>query len=287
MTKKCYNKLCITNQYYLYGLKYQKGKLSKMNTILPSYFVFSRANSIYQEPTRHVIPDQLGFIISISLFVLFFVTSSMLKKKKHTHWILIPTAFLIAFVVFGCWIYPVSKDKYASQKQEYSSQGFKIANTNLVALPDKYSYHKCVKPIFVIKNKKVDQAAKVKRDQYAIYVNTNRSDINMVKGNTNKILLDDDKLLPGVSYLGMMKQGKFKPANTKTSTIFVAYQKYIVKNHLENYFKKQMSFVKSNEYLTNNYEPSLVLIGDHNYTLHLAQNETIDSKLATGKIVAN
>lgn len=258
-----------------------------MNTILPSYFVFSRANSLYQEPTRYVISDQLGLIISISLFALFFVTGWMLKKKRHTHWFLIPTAFLLAFAVFGCWIYPVSKDKYANQKQEYSSQGFKIANTNLVALPDKYSYHNYVKPIFVIKNKKVDQASKIKRDQYAIYVNTNRADINIKKGNTNEILLDDDKLLPGVFYLGMMKQGKFEPANTKTSKIFVAYQKYIVKNHVEDHFKKQMSFVKSNEYLTSNYEPSLVLIGDNNYTLHLAQNDTIANKLATGKIVAN
>lgn len=299
MPEKCYNKLCITNQYYLCGLEYQKGKLSKMNTILPSYFIFSRANSIYQEPIVNVVKyrqEIIWIIIAIAAIALFSKLHNRHLKKmsqssiesdksdlltKSLDW---GRAIAIVAVIFLLVFPPFSSHKYKVQNQAYNDNGFKVAKTNLLAVPVKLDYSN--KPFAfdpAVNSDWVEQTKAIKRNKFVLYVNLKYPNIKMGTDDETPDYLTSNYAY----YLGMMDHGKFKPAHSNTSATFANYQKYIVQHHLEDHFKKQMIFVKSKKYLTPNYKPSLVLIGDNNYTLHLKQAKKINDKLDNSEIVAN
>lgn len=267
-----------------------------MNTILPSYFMFSRANSIYQEPVNNVIKykqEIIGIIIAIAAFVLFSELHDRHLKKvpqssaksdlltKSLDWgMAIATAAVIILLV----IPPLSSHGYKVQNQAYNDNGFKVAKTNLLAIPVKLAYNN--KPLAfdpAVNSDWVEQTKAIKRNKFVLYVNLKYPNIKMGKDDETPSYLTSNY----AHYLGMMDHGKFKPAHSNTSATFANYQKYIVQNHLEDHFKKQMIFVKSKKYLTPKYKPSLVLIGDDNYTLHLKQAKKINDKLDNSEIVAN
>ena len=265
-----------------------------MKTILPSYFVFSKANSLYQEPAPvpNVITDHEPVIILAIIIVVIALglicNKYELALEKHKIVKFLIASIVIVLTCFAVNIFDSSpKGNTAYQNaiaKHYNDHGFKLANTNLLVLPAKLtaaSYHE---PVLTNTSKHVAQNEKVKRSQYAIYVNTNCFKLDLKKDKSDSA---DNLLLRNSYYLGMMDHGKFKPAHSKIGTIFANYQKYIYQNHLEKHFKKQLSFVNSNKYLTPDYQSSLVLIGDHNYTLHLSGTKKINAKLDTNKIVVN
>lgn len=265
-----------------------------MKTILPSYFVFSKANSLYQEPApvHNAITDHEPVIILAIIIIVIALGlignkyEQALEKHKLTKFLIVSTVIVLAcFAVNIFYSSPKSNTAYQNAvTKHYNDHGFKLANTNLIALPAKLtaaSYHE---PALTNTSKRVAQNKKVKCSQYAIYANTNCFKLDLKKDKSDSA---DNLLLRNSYYLGMMDHGKFKPAHSKIGTIFANYQKYIYQNHLEKHFKKQLSFVNSNKYLTPDYQSSLVLIGDHNYTLHLSGTKKINAKLDINKIVVN
>lgn len=265
-----------------------------MKTILPSYFIFSKANSLYQEPipVHNAITDHETVIIlaTVIIIIALGLIGDKYEQKLAKHKI-IKFLFVSAVIVLICFAVnlfdssPKNNTSYQNAiAKHYNDHGFKLANTNLIALPAKLtaaSYHDST---LTNTSKHIAQNEKVKRSQYAIYVNTNCFKLDLKK---DKSAANDNLLLRNSYYLGMMDHGKFKPAHSKIGTIFANYQKYIYQNHLVKHFKKQLSFVNSNKYLTPDYQPSLVLIGDRNYTLHLSGTKKINSKLDINQIVVN
>lgn len=265
-----------------------------MKTILPTYFVFSKANSLYQEPkpVHNFITDHetvimiLILIIIIALGLICDKYEQELERHKIVKFLIVGAIIILACIDINPF-YNFPKRNAFSQNaitQLYNDHGFKLANTNLIALPAKLTADSYHDQSLTNISKRVAQNKKVKRSQYAIYVNTNCLKLDLKK---DKSAADDNLLVKNSYYLGTMDHGKFKPAHSGIGTIFANYQKYIYQNHLEKHFKKQLSFVNSNKYLTPDYQPSLVLIGDHNYTLHLAGTKKINSKLDPNKIVVN
>ena len=270
-----------------------------MNTILPSYFVFSRNNSIFQEPIINVIKYRqviIWIIIAIAVIALFSkLEDRQLKKtpqssvKSDKSELLISSlslGMLIAIIVtiFLVVTPPFSNHRYKVQNQAYNDNGFKVAKTNLIAVPVKLEQSdKMFAFDPAVTSDWVEQTKTIKRNKFALYVNLKYSNIKREKDDETPNYLATKY----THYLGKMDHGKFKPAHSNTSATFANYQKYIVQNHLENHFKKQMIFVMSKKYLTPQYKPSLVLIGDDNYTLHLKQAKKINDKLDNSEIVAN
>lgn len=270
-----------------------------MNTILPSYFVFSRNNSIFQEPIINVIKYRqviVWIIIAIAVIALFSkledihlkkMPQSSVKSDKSDLIIsslslgmliaIIATIFLVVTPLF-------SNHRYKVQNQAYNDNGFKVAKTNLIAVPVKLEQSdKMFAFDPAVTSDWVEQTKAIKRNKFVLYVNLKYSNIKREKDDGTPNYLATKY----AHYLGKMDHGKFKPAQSNTSVTFANYQKYIVQNHLENHFKKQMIFVMSKNYLTPQYKPSLVLIGDDNYTLHLKQAKKINDKLDNSEIVAN
>ena len=270
-----------------------------MKTILPSYFVFSRATSLYQKTIRNVIPGKpiaVGLIIAVTLVILFIaIEKSHLKRHleinlenaaNDTTTCMTSLLILIGIMAIIVLIFtPVySWQRFDEQNQEYNDNGFKVTNTNLLAVPAKLT--ETQQGLFYglsVKNHLVNQTKTTKRNKFALYANVKRAKIKISKNSENDNYLSSKQ----AHYLGTMDHGKFKPAQTNTGATFANYQKYIVQHHLEQHFKKQMILVKSKKYLTPKYQPSLVLIGDNNYTLHLKQAKLINAKLDNNAIVAN
>lgn len=258
-----------------------------MKTMLPSYFIFSRTNSIYQEPTRRIITNRQIFIFAIIFQVLTFSTCLYYLKNndklnKRTRQIFDYIILLeIAVFVFIAFIPIHTENNYQQQTQDYNNHGFRITNTNLIALPARLTYDKSDQ--LIVKALLVDQSKKVKRHKFAIYVNLNFKET----GPKPDPLVKNDFFMANATYLGTMDQGKFKPNSNEAGMTFANYQKYIKQHHLEQHFKKHMSFINSRKYCTLDYQPSLVLIGDHNYTLHLKGTKAINKQLANNKIVVN
>lgn len=124
-----------------------------MKTILPSYFVFSRATSLYQKTIRKVIPGKLiilGLTIVVTLVILFIVIEkSHLKRHPEINLenaandtttcmtsLLILIGIMAIIVLIFMPVY--SWQRFDEQNQEYNDNGFKVTNTNLLAVPAKY-----------------------------------------------------------------------------------------------------------------------------------------------------
>lgn len=255
--------------------------------MLPSYFIFSRTNSIYQEPTRRIITDRQIFIFAIVFQILAFGTCLYYVKNndklnKRTRQIFDYIMLLeIAIFVFIDFIPIHTKNNYQQQTQDYNNHGFRITNTNLIALPAKLTYDKSDQ--LIVKALLVNQSKKVKLHKFAVYVNLDFKET----GPKPDPLVENDFFMANATYLGTMDHDNFKPNSNETGMTFANYQKYIKQHHLEQHFKKHMSFINSHEYLTPDYQPSLVLIGDHHYTLHLKGTKAINKQLANNKIVVN
>lgn len=275
-----------------------------MKTILPSYFVFSRANSLYQEPIAHIIEYKqitTYLIIALAILVLFIIlfnrhlnespqqqNDDKYDSKTKKLLIVIATACVPLITLF--FTPPYSRHLFNVQNQAYNDYGFKMANTNLIVIPTKLA--KSDEPFAytpAVTSHWVNQTQKNKRAKYALYANPRYAKIKIKKDSDDPKDSDNSNYISfnNKYYLGTMDHGKFEPAQSHLSAIFANYQKYIVQNHLENHFKNKMVFAKSKKYLTPKYKPSLVLIGDNDYTLHLTYAKKITDRIDNDKITAN
>ena len=255
-----------------------------MKTILPTYFIFSQDNSLYQRPlVKNITFKTIVLIVFVFALALF---CWIIFRKKHPVLDLTPLILFISAIglVFVC---SIRSDKYDMQTQDYNTWGFKVANTNLIALPTKlspmgsYSAGNHRIKMMGITHNHVDQSEKVKRTKFALYVNTNFNKIDPDKIDTK------NTLLANADYLGTVTSGKFKPAKSRIGIIFANYQKYIMQHHLADHFKNKLVFVSDNKYLADTYEPSFILIGDNDYTLHLTGTKKVTAKTGNSKIVTN
>lgn len=257
-----------------------------MKTSLPYYVTFSQANSLYQKPIAKGLTIKTANLIILALVIICFVTFIWAAHhgKKHPILSFTPIVTVLLLIVMAPILIGRS-EKYTLQRQDYSTWGFKMPQTNLLILPAKLTNlgtdFRNGKTVMAVTSNLVDPNKKVKRAKYALYVNPKYANLE------SAAITAPDTILANAYYLGMMDHGKFKPAKSEIGHVFANYQKYIMQHHLENHFKQQMIFIDSNKYLTNDYQSSLVLIGDKNYTLHLSGTKKIIAKTDSSKIVAN
>lgn len=257
-----------------------------MKTILPDYFTFSQANSLYQRPIAKGLTIKTANLIILALVIICIVTFIWAARHGKEHPILSFTPIVTALLLIV--IAPIligRSEKYTLQRQDYSTWGFKMPQTNLLVLPAKLANlgtdFRNGKTAMAVTSNLVDPFEKVKRAKYALYVNPQYANLE------SAAIAAPNTILANAYCLGTMDHGKFKPEKSEIGTTFANYQKYIKQHHLENHFKQQMIFVNSNKYLTNDYQSSLVLIGDKNYTLHLSGAKKIITKTDSNKIIAN
>lgn len=257
-----------------------------MKTILPDYFTFSQANSLYQRPIAKELTIKTANLIILALVIICIVTFIWAARHGKEHPILSFTPIVAALLLIVMTPILIGRsEKYTLQRQDYNTWGFKMPQTNLLVLPAKLANlgtdFRNGKTAMAVTSNLVNPFERVKRTKYALYVNTNCTEVSPDK-------IDSDNMLLANAYcLGTMDYGKFEPEKSEIGTTFANYQKYIKQHHLENHFKQQMIFVNSNKYLTNDYQSSLVLIGDKNYTLHLSGTKKIIAKTDSNKIIAN
>lgn len=259
-----------------------------MNTLLPPTFIFNKTNSLYpktiKQPFSYNNINDLETIIFATIFVLAIMAIIHQLQdyyvKKHPDRLdpyddgNIVTDFLdfieIALAFVGISILIIwpswSTAHYDNQVNDYNTAGFKITNTNLIALSEKNDGIKDI-------TNKIEPNKNVKQNHYEVYVNPDRQ--KSVAHNYLDI------------YLGKMTNGKFKPNNNQLGRIFAAYQRYIKEHHLEKHFKKQMLFVDSDKYATIDQSIAFVLVGDHGYTLHFKNAKPINQKTIDNNITAN
>lgn len=257
-----------------------------MKTILPYDVTFSRANSLYQRPLAKGLTIKTANLIILALVIICFVTFIWAARHGKQHPILsfTPLAIALLLIVMAPMLIGRS-EQYTLQRQDYSTSGFKMPQTNLIILPAKLTNlgtdFRNGKTAMAVTNNLVDPNKEVKRAKYALYVNPKYANFE------SAATIAPNTILANAYYLGMMDHGNFKPAKSEMGHAFAKYQKYIIQHHLENHFKKQIIFINSNKYLTNNDQASLVLIGDKNYTLHLSGTKKIITKTDSNKVVAN
>lgn len=259
-----------------------------MNTLLPPTFVFSKANSLYPKTIKSPISYTNIHDFEKILFYTAIVLAIMAMADKFQNYYVkkypdrldpydnsnivtgtlefIKTiALLSTFAILVIWP-SWSTFNYNNKVIAYNTDGFKITNTNLIAMNEKNN------GINDIKNK-IEPNKNVKQNHYEIYVNPERQ--KTVAHN----YLD--------TYLGKMTNGKFKPNNNQLGRIFAAYQRYIKSHHLEKHFKKQMLFIDSDKYATTDQSIAYVLVGDNDYTLHFKNAKPINQKTIDNNITAN
>ena len=176
----------------------------------------------------------------------------------------------------------------------YNHSGFQIANTNLIAskyrpdtyikranylMPDK-NCHESTYYVYVdLMNAKPDGIRTnhiVNRTPVGISMTQTVYGGNYDNDSSNSCHKLSMDIKQSVIYLGKMENGKFIPnyQNAKVVNIFMNYQKYIKKYHLESKFKNHFSFEVSQKYSKDN-DPILVVIGNHGFTLHYKSNKNI------------
>lgn len=259
-----------------------------MNTLLPPTFIFNRANSLYpktiKQPFSYNNINDLEKIIFATIFILAIMDIVHQLEdyyvKKHPDRLdpydngNIVTGFLdfieIALVFVNLAILIIwpswSTSHYNNQVNNYNTAGFKITNTNLIALSEKNDSINDIKD-------KIEPNKNVKQNHYEVYVNPDKQ--KPVAHNYLDV------------YLGKMTNGKFKPNNNQLGRTFAAYQQYIKKHHLENHFKKKMLLIDSDKYATIDQSIAYVLVGDDDYTLHFKNAKPINQKTIDNNITAN
>lgn len=257
-----------------------------MKTSLPYYVTFSRATSLYPKPIAKGLTIKTANLIILALVIICFVTFIWAAHHGKEHPILsfTPIVTTLLLIVMAPILIGRS-EQYTLQRQDYSTWGFKMPQTNLLILPAKLTNlgtdFRNGKTVMAVTSNLVDPTKKVKRAKYALYVNPQYANLESAATVTPNIILAN------AYYLGTMDHGKFKPEKSEMGHTFAHYQKYIKQRHLENHFKNQMIFINSNNYLTNDYQSSLILIGDNDYTLHLSGTKKVIAKTDSTKIVTN
>lgn len=259
-----------------------------MNTLLPPTFIFNKANSLYPKTIKQPISynniNDLEKILFYTVIVLAIIAIIHQLQdyyvKKHPDRLdpyndsNIVTGFLdviqsiatvAIFIILIIWPM-LSKFRYNNQAIAYNNYGFKITNTNLIAMSENNDNVVDINP-------RIEPNKSIKQNHYKVYVNPDK------QKPTAHNYLD--------IYLGKMANGKFKPNNNQLGRTFAAYQRYIKEHHLENHFKKQMLFVDSDKYATIDQSIAFVLVGDHGYTLHFKNAKPINQKTIDNNITAN
>lgn len=264
-----------------------------MNTILPNFIDFNnrtafyKTNSPYTSNMQNTIVTFVGVATIIIMMIYAFksIDKSMIISCVNL------TLLTVVTVVFIYLFNNVSDNNFNTN--QYYTHGFHITNTNLIAsayqvdpnndnpygdmdpnMDPHKNYH--ISKYYVY----VDLINTRPKGMYSDYViNEMPADLSMAKiiyggwSSNNEHVDKDNKY--NIVYLGYMENGKFIPnyQNTKIVHIFMEYQKYIKKHHLESKFKNHFSFEASHVYMTKNHNPVLVIIGDNDFTLHYKNDD--------------
>lgn len=263
-----------------------------MNTILPKFINFNSNNAFYNSSNWKPAPDPIYMIIFVILVIVGIIIgiigwrrytkakSQDIKDDISTNLWGIEIAIVFASIcLLICYV--GDNVNNSSIKDDYTSGGFKIAQTNLMASPYKIlskEDHKTLKP-----NKNYHKS------DYYVYVDLINAkptgidsdyvinQMSIVHDRLNSYTYaenDDDK---SIILLGHMKNGTFIPnyKNKKIVHTFMNYVNYIKKHKLESKFKHHFSFEVSDVYFTKDHEPVLVMIGDNKLTLHYKNNKAV------------
>lgn len=242
-----------------------------MNTILPKFVDFNYKTSFYKGATLwpESVISMIAIILLASTFIILCIVTIMPYKplkSKPTKWFLTGMLTLSAALLL-LKIYATGEN--CSTSEQYNHSGFKIANTNLMALPYNISTNI---PTTMALDKNYRKA------NYYVYVDlaetkpTGLKNKSYVVNEAAAATINSRNCDPAktIICLGQMKNGRFIPnyKNTKIVHVFTEYQRYIKKHQLESKFKHHFNFEISHQYFDNNNDPVLVAIGDDNFTLH-------------------
>ena len=285
-----------------------------MNTILPKFLDFNnktafyKTNSSYTNSLFGIVMSICAIIIILCVWVLISIHSDEYTKfsnyisnyiKAHNLKFLLRSILRIMIctgvVILVCLMSKNIRD--TENMSKYYTHGFHITNTNLMAskyqvtstddnddissnLDPHKNYHISKYHVYV---DLINAKPKGMHSKYVI--NQTPVDAPMVQtiyggwfGGTH--INNDNKY--SIIYLGYMKNGKFIPnyGNMKITKIFMDYQDYIKKHHLESKFKHHFSFEVSHNYTTKDHDPVLVVIGDNGFILHYKNDKiTKDSDI--------
>lgn len=166
---------------------------------------------------------------------------------------------------------------YQDNVSDYNISGFKITNTNLMALryasnPNDHEDDKTLNPVrnyhknnyYVYVDLANPRPKGINNDYLTCKtpINTQTMKSSQTKNNSNRKM--------DIYYLGQMKNGNFIPNYKNISVVhaFMDYQKYIKAHQLESRFKHRFSFELSYKYLADDENPTLMVVGDNGFTLH-------------------
>lgn len=196
---------------------------------------------------------------------------------------LVICGLVICAIIGGPMLYAGKTNTENANTNKYYATGFHITNTNLMAstgliksnedpsgnLDPHKNYHLAKYHVYV------DLINAKPKGLYSEYI-TNQTPVDVPLIQTihngwdaNGKYLDNDNKY-NIVYLGYMRNGKFIPnyRNIKVVKIFMDYQDYIKRHHLESKFKHHFSFEVSHDYITKNHNPVLVVVGDNDFTLY-------------------
>ena len=164
-----------------------------METTLPYYVTFSRANSLYQRPIAKGLTIKTANLIILALVIICFVIFIWAARHGKKQPILSFTPIVAALLLIV--VAPIligRSEQYTLQRQDYSTWGFKMPQTNLVILPEKLTNlgtdFRNGKTAMAVTSNLVDPTKKVKRAKYALYVNTNCTEVSPDKTDSDKML---------------------------------------------------------------------------------------------------
>lgn len=255
-----------------------------MNTILPQFINCNQKTAFYNDILP---PWVVSLLLLIAIISIILCRVCFYYKNKRDRFLnfwknmsfftgILPIVLSIACIVM---LFITANDN-----DEYNSSGFAIANTNLIASPhneelEPYkNYHESDYDVYVdlvnAKPKGINEKYVVKQTPVGYSMSK-----AIYSGIDNKIghrLIDEEEdEKQSIIYLGKMKHGKFIPnyQNAKVVSIFMNYQKYIKKYHLESKFKNHFSFEVSDRVTKERHDPVLVVIGDHGFTLYYKKDD--------------
>ena len=246
-----------------------------MNTILPKFIDFNSNTSLYKG--AHLWPAMSILIITTAITVLGLIGLyywSRSQKNISMKWY-ITIAFALLCVILVPNFCTLDHNRVTSKRYNYL--GFKIANTNLMATP----YN-----VLTGMPTGMDPDNNYHKDNYYVYIDLAETKPMNMKNSTYVFDSSVDNITYShnqtIAYLGHMENGRFIPnyKNVKIVHFFTEYQKYIKKHKLESKFKHNFSFEISNRYFDSNNNPTLVAVGDNNFTLHYKKDSiTKDSDI--------
>lgn len=139
-----------------------------MKTILPYYVTFSRATSLYPKPIAKGLTIKTANLIILALVIICFVAFIWAAHHGKEHPVLsfTPIVTVLLLIVMAPILIGRS-EQYTLQRQDYSTWGFKMPQTNLLILPAKLTKlgtdFRNGKTVMAVTSNLVDPTKKVKR----------------------------------------------------------------------------------------------------------------------------